>query len=37
MLDRQVVEEFIDERFNGEYFDMPADIGKGALVETFCL
>ncbi len=35
MLDRQVVEEFLDCELEG--LEIPEDISKGKLVETFCL
>ncbi len=36
MLDRQVVEEFIDGEFEDGDWEIPADIPREALVETFC-
>ena len=37
MLDRQVVEEFLDGEFEEGDWEIPADIPKDKLVETFCL
>ncbi|MBI4180855.1 MAG: hypothetical protein HY528_02885 [Chloroflexi bacterium] len=37
MLDRQVVEEFLDGEFEEGAFEIPDDIPKDKLVETFCL
>lgn len=37
MLDRDVVEEFLDREFEGGEWEIPADIPKDKLVETFCL
>ena len=36
MLDRQVVEEFLDGEFEVGDWEIPADISKDDLVETFC-
>ena len=36
MLDRQVVEEFLDEEFKERDWEIPADISKEDLVEAFC-
>lgn len=36
MLDRQVVEEFLDEEFEDTDWEIPSDIPKDKLVETFC-
>jgi len=36
MLDRAVVAEFIDEEFKDSDMEIPADISKEVLVETFC-
>ena len=36
MLDRTVVENFIDEEFEDTDIEIPADISKSTLVETFC-
>jgi hypothetical protein len=36
MLDRAVVEEFIDDKFEDSDMEIPADIPKNVLVETFC-
>lgn len=36
MLDRAVVEEFIDSEFEDMELEVPDDIVKEALVETFC-
>lgn len=37
MLDRQVVEDFLDRAFQEGDWEIPADIPKDKLVETFCL
>ena len=37
MLDRQVVEEFLDGEFEVGDWEIPDDIPKDKLVETFCL
>ncbi|MBI2980094.1 MAG: hypothetical protein HYY41_04615 [Chloroflexi bacterium] len=37
MLDRQVVGEFLDGEFEGGDWEIPDDIPKDKLVETFCL
>ena len=37
MLDRQVVEEFLDREFEEVELEIPEDIPKDKLVETFCL
>lgn len=37
MLDRTVVEEFLDDKFEDYDIKIPPDILKGILVETFCL
>ncbi len=37
MLDRAVVEEFLDEQFKDTDFEIPDDISISTLVETFCL
>jgi hypothetical protein len=37
MLNRQVVEEFLDGEFGELELEMPEDIPKDKLVETFCL
>jgi len=37
MLDRKVVEEFLDDEFEDSDWEIPADISKDVLVETFCL
>ena len=37
MLDRQVVEEFLDGEFEELELETPEDIPKEKLVETFCL
>ena len=36
MLDRQVVEEFLDGEFEEGDWEIPADIPKDKLVEAFC-
>lgn len=36
MLDRAVVEEFLDDKFEGLELEIPVDIEKEALVEAFC-
>ncbi len=36
MLDRQVVEEFLDLEFEEGDWEIPEDISKEALVEAFC-
>ena len=36
MLDRQVVEGFLDLEFEEGEWEIPADISKNALVEAFC-
>jgi len=36
MLDRTVVEEFIDGEFEDTDIEIPVDISKSTLVETFC-
>jgi len=36
MLDRQVVEEFLDCEFEDGDLEIPEDIPKGKLVEAFC-
>jgi len=36
MLDRAVVEEFLDDKFEGLELEIPGDIEKEALVEAFC-
>ncbi|MFC1954151.1 hypothetical protein ACFLU7_01180 [Chloroflexota bacterium] len=36
MLDRQVVEEFLDGEFEEGDWEIPDDISKDALVEAFC-
>jgi len=36
MLDRQVVEEFLDGEFEGRDWEIPRDISKKDLVETSC-
>ena len=36
MLDRQVVEEFLDGEFEEGDWEIPGDITKEALVEAFC-
>ena len=36
MLDRQVVEEFLDLEFEDGDWEIPEDISKDALVEAFC-
>ncbi len=36
MLDRAVVEEFLDGEFEEGDWEIPEDIPKGALVEAFC-
>jgi len=36
MLDRQVVEEFLDGEFENLELEIPEDISKDALVEAFC-
>ena len=36
MIDRAVVEEFIDDKFEDWELEIPDDIEKEALVETFC-
>ncbi len=37
MLDRVVVEEFLDTEFKERDWGIPDDIQKGSLVEAFCL
>ncbi|TET39694.1 MAG: hypothetical protein E3J65_03290 [Dehalococcoidia bacterium] len=37
MLDRAVVEEFFDDKFEDMELEIPDDIEKEALVEAFCL
>jgi hypothetical protein len=37
MLDRKVVEEFIDNEFADTAIEIPTDISKSTFVETFCL
>jgi hypothetical protein len=37
MLDRDVVEEFLDREFEEGDWEIPDDIPKDKLVETFCL
>ncbi|MBI2851145.1 MAG: hypothetical protein HYX80_08930 [Chloroflexi bacterium] len=37
MLNRDVVEEFLDTEFEEGDWEIPADIPKDKLVETFCL
>lgn len=37
MLDRKVVEDFIDEELEDTDIEIPADIPKSTLIETFCL
>ena len=37
MLDRQVVEEFLDREFEEGDWEIPEDIPKDRLVEIFCL
>ena len=37
MLDRKVVEEFLDAEFEDSDWELPEDISKSILVETFCL
>lgn len=37
MLDRDVVEEFLDREFEDGDWEIPDDIPKDKLVETFCL
>ena len=36
MLDRAVVEEFLDSEFEDLELEIPDDVGKEALVEAFC-
>ena len=36
MLDRAVIEEFLDEEFDDLDLEIPEDISRSALVETFC-
>ena len=36
MLDRQVVEQFIDEEFQEGDWEIPADISRDDLVKAFC-
>jgi len=36
MLDRSVVEEFLDREFEEDDWEIPEDIPKDALVEAFC-
>ncbi|MBM4432980.1 MAG: hypothetical protein FJ025_03180 [Chloroflexi bacterium] len=36
MLDRKVVEEFLDSEFEDWELEIPQDISKDELVETFC-
>lgn len=36
MLDRQVVEEFLDEELEDSDLEIPEDISNSALIETFC-
>ena len=36
MLDRQVIEEFLDREFEEGDWEIPDDIPKGKLVEAFC-
>lgn len=37
MLDREVVKEFLEENLEERELEIPADIPKDKLVETFCL
>ncbi len=37
MLDREIVAEFLDNEFEDSDWEIPADISKSTLVETFCL
>ena len=37
MLDRKVVEEFLDYKFEYSDWEIPTDISKSILVEIFCL
>ncbi len=37
MLDRKVVEEFLEEEFKDGEMEIPKEIKKSDLVETFCL
>ena len=36
MLDRQVVKEFLEEKFEGAGIEIPKGISKKSFVETFC-
>jgi hypothetical protein len=36
MLDREVVKEFLEEKLEKARINVPKDISKNALVETFC-
>ncbi|MBE0477627.1 hypothetical protein IBX65_00710 [Candidatus Aerophobetes bacterium] len=36
MLDRKVVKEFLEEEFKDIELEIPRDISKEALIETFC-
>ncbi|GAI40839.1 unnamed protein product [marine sediment metagenome] len=36
MLDRAVAEDFLDGQFEGLEFEIPEDMSKEQLVETFC-
>jgi len=37
MLDRKIVGEFLDDEFKDSNWEIPKDISKSVLVETFCL
>ena len=37
MLDRAVIEEFLDNQLDRIHLQIPSDISKSELVETFCL
>ncbi len=37
MLDREIVAEFLDDEFEDSDWEIPEDIPKSVLVETFCL
>jgi len=37
MLDRKIVEEYLGDEFEDSDWEIPADISKSTLVETFCL
>lgn len=37
MLDRKVVEEYLNDEFEDSDWEIPEDISKSTLIETFCL